>query len=285
MRCTVILAVLLSLSGTVVGQGGEVHYSKNLYFQILTQDGPHHSTLFVLNPFEYEIVGEWEEHPGPNSTATHSPDLLNPNAWRSIFPEWQSLTTGPQDWRCGWAIFKYRFRVPADEKERGESLRLLGWTRLILLERERQGPHIQEIDPTNPVIAVANIPTVEAALEFKVPGILRSEPRRAEAAISILNPWRGPVQIEVTLFYQDAKRRRDAEDVQITNRLELPYSDRLSRFVWELMTKGKDDPPERATELYRSTLHIRGSAPIAVGALLYYPNGVFGTLPVVSVDP
>ena len=50
------------------------------------------------------------------------------------------------------------------------------------------------------------------------------------------------------------------------------------------MTEGQGDPPERPMHSRYSSLSIRGSAPIAVGALLYYRNGTFGNLPVVRVD-
>ena len=189
------------------------------------------------------------------------------------FPNWDFGGIG--EWRRGWARFRYRFLgVPDADKERVESLRLLAWTELILLERRGWRG-----DP-NPVIAVANIPAVEAALEFRVPGIVQRELREAEAAIAILNPSEEPVRIEVTLSYYNSG---GAEDIQIKNLLSVPPMDRLSRFLWELMTEGKEDPPERPTRSYRSTLHIRGSTPIAVGALLYYPNGLFANLPVMRV--
>ena len=159
-----------------------------------------------------------------------------------------------------------------------ENLRLLGWTQLLLLGPNEKWP----ADPENSAIAVANIPAVEAALAFRVPGILRRKPE-AEAAIAILNPSKEPIQIEVTLFHYNPQEHTE-EDVQITNTLSVPPMKRLTRFLWELMTEGKDDPPQRPMLSYRSTLHIRGSAPIAVGALLYYSNGTFGNLPVVRVD-
>ena len=105
-----------------------------------------------------------------------------------------------------------------------EDLRLLAWTELILLERKGC------CDPNNPVRAVANIPAVEPALEFKVSGFLREDRRaqgipEAELAIAILNPSEEPIQIEATLFH------RFDEDIQIKNTLSVPPMDRLSWFL------------------------------------------------------
>ena len=101
-------------------------------------------------------------------------------------------------------------------------------------------------------------------------------------AIAILNPSEEPIQIEVTLFYH-GEVSSSGPDAWVKNTLSVPPMKRLSRFLWELMIEGKDDLPERPPRAYQSSLCIQGSAPIAVAALLYYPNGVFGNLPVVRV--
>ena len=62
---------------------------------------------------------------------------------------------------------------------------------------------------------------------------------------------------------------------------------RIRRFLGELMTDDSDNALELSLSWTSSriTLDIRGSAPIAVGALLYSRvTGVFGNLPVVRVD-
>ena len=263
---TVALAVLLSLVGAARGA------EKELLFPIVTHVGSHWSSLVMLNPSsKYEVSGHLDEE-SPDRGSSGHPITVAPNAATGSFPNWDFSGFG--EWRRGWARLRYCFLgVPDADKERVEKLHLLAWTRLVRLERPGWLG-----DPTNSVVAVANIPAVEAALEFRVLGFHRRDPE-AEAAVAILNPSEDPIQVEVTLFYYNA------EEAQIKNTLSVPPMDRLSRFVWELMTEGQDDPPERPTRLHRSTLRIRGSAPIAVGALQYFPStGVFGNLPVVRVD-
>lgn len=262
----VSLAVLLSVVGATWGT------ERELLFPIVTHVGKHRSTMFVLNPSSKYRVSYSMEARSPYVGGTGIQNTLEPN---SIAGFGANFDFTPSDLRGGWGYVRYRFLgVPDADKERVKNLRLLAWTELILLKRDEWIGN-----PKNSVISVANIPATESALEFRVPGILRGEPG-TEVAIAILNPSEDPIQIEVTLFYNpDAP-----EGVQVKNTSSVPPMSRLSRFLWELMTEGKDDPPERPTHSSRSTLRIQGSAPIAVGALLYYPNGVFGNLPVVRVD-
>ena len=273
---TIVLAVLLSVVGSIRGEIREI------FFPIVTHaesdQGPaYRSNLFLLNSSEYSVKGDLLEA-SPGTGRSHKDLTIAPNSMSGSLPNWDFGGLG--EWRSGWARFRYRFvDVPDADKERVSKLRLLAWTELKLFKRGGWSG-----DPTNPVVGVANLPAVEAALEFRVPGILRREPEKpAEAAIAILNPSEEPIQIEVTLFHYNPKEHNE-KDVQITNMLSVPPMDRLSRFLWELMTEGREDPPARPLHSYRSTLRIRGSAPIAVGALLYYRNGTFGNLPVVRVD-
>ncbi len=271
----IVLPAVLAIWIFVVGAAKSAE--KEILFPIVTHVGNHNSYLYMLNPSsKYWMRGELEER-SPGRGGSHKPINIAPGSMSSSFPNWDFA--GPGEWKRGWARARYHFTgVSEADKERVENLRLLAWTELILLERKGWRG-----DPTNPLLAVASIPAVEPALEFRVAGIHRKNPRaegepEAEAAIVILNPSEEPIQIEVTLFHYN-----NEEEVQVKNTLSVPPMDRLSRFLWELMTEGKDDPPERPERSSRSTLHIRGGAPIAVAALLYYPDGVFANLPVVRV--
>ena len=227
--------------------------------------------MCVLNPTEYS-VNIYMTGRRPNGGGSGVSSTMPPNSMKFFYPqhEWNFV-----DFRGGWGTLKYYFvGVPA-AKERVENPRLLAWTELVF--RELGG---WSSGPSNPVTAVTSIPAVEAALEFRVPGVLRED---AEVAIAILNPSEDPIQIEVTLF----RYRRPvpkSQHVQVKNMLSIPPRSRLNRFLGELMTEGKDDSLEFPPPPNDSTLHIRGSAAIAVAALLYYRNGTFGNLPVVRVE-
>ena len=243
-----------------------------LLFPVMTNVGNHHSTLFLLNPSEFTADGRLEEYSAGAMTdqayITVDPNSMSSNVRNGDFSD-------PGEWNRGWGVFTYRFSGDSEaDRERLLKQRLLGWTQLVFFDPEKWMG-----DPTDSVVAVANIPAVQAAPEFRVPGILRSDPE-AEVALSILNPSGEPIEAEATLFYHN----EEGEQIELRNTLTVPPMDRVSRFLWELMTEGQDDPMERPLGVDRSSLRIRGSAPIGVGALLYYPNGVFGNLPVERVD-
>ncbi len=259
----VILVVLLSVVGPIRGA------ERELLFPIVTHVGNYNSRMVVMNPSKYRvsyhIKGLSPGAGGSGSSGTLEPDSM------SVFEPGPFLRRA--DFKGGWGFVRYSFLgVPDADKERAKRLRLLAWTELRLLDKEH---------PLVPVIAIASIPAVEAALEFRVPGVFR---RDEEAAIAILNPSEEPVQIEVTL-HRYRRPVRNPPYVQVKNRLTVPPMERLSRFLGELMTEGKDDPLEVPPPPNGSTLHIRGSAPIAVAALLYnHGTGAYGNLPVVRVD-
>ena len=255
----IVLVILLSVGGTA--------RAKELFFPIVTHVGNYKSAMVILNPSEFR-VSYYMKGLSPDEGGVGLSSTLQPNGRKGFSPDGEF---NPKEFRGGWGFVKYSFLevLPVD-KERVESLRLLGWTQLALL------------GPSGEWIAVANIPAVEPALEFRVPGILYPE---AEAAIAILNPSKEPIQIDLTLYHY-RKPLSGSPYVQVTNTISIPPMQRLSQFLWELMTESKETPPERPLPWTStsSTLRIRGSAPIAVGALLYYHStGAFGNLPVVRV--
>jgi len=263
----VILAVLVSVVGPTRGAEQE------LLFPIMTHVGNYSSRMVLLNPSKYSVRYRISARRSSGGGVSLN-STMDPNSMKGYRPDGD---INPIDFTDGWGSLQYRYlEVPDADQERVKNLRLLAWTELTLLKRRgRTG------DPANPVISVASIPAVEAALEFRVPGILQ---RDEEAAIAILNPSEEPVQIEVTL-YRYRTPVRNPSYIQVINMPSVPPMERLIRFLAELMTEGKDDPLELPLPPYQSTLHIRGSAPIAVGALLYnHGTGVFGNLPVVRVD-
>ena len=268
--CIIIFAALLSVIGIARGTDRE------LLFPIVTHVGHFDSVMFVLNPTEYRVTYRLHgEAPGSLGITLDNPaSPMPPHSMRSFRPDGD---INPVEYRGGWGSLKYRFlEVPPADKERVKNLRLLAWTELRLSElSHRPGP-------INLVTAIASIPAVEAALEFKVPGVFQKD---KETAIAILNPSKEPIRIDVILHHY-REPISGAPDIQVTNTLSLPPMQRLSGFLRELMSEGKDNPLEFPLSWApkRSILHIRGSAPIAVGALLYYrPGGVFGNLPVVRV--
>lgn len=266
---TIVLTVLLSVVGVTKGA------TKELLFPIVTHVGAYDSRMVVLNPSEFSVTcrisGRRESGGGATLTATMSPNsMLSFGANSGI---------NPSEFRGGWGVVKCGgiSGVPDADMGRG-ALPLLAWTELTLLGPNEEWP----TDPQNSVIAVASIPAVEPALEFSVPGVFRKD---QETAIAILNPSEEPIQIDVTLYhYRDPVS--DTPYIQVTNTLSVPPMQRLSRFLGELMSEGQDKPLEVpwSWTSSRITLHIRGSAPIAVGALLYYRNGLFGNLPVLRMD-
>lgn len=150
-----------------------------------------------------------------------------------------------------------------------------GWARLTYWSPVRFSAwsELRLVNPTPPTIV--QIPAVEPALEFHVAGILEED---QETALSIVNPSEMQVRIDVTLF--------DAGGVvEIENALEIPPLKRLSRFLWELLTEGTTNPPERPSDGQIRTLRVRGNIPIAMGALRFFPtSGAFFNLPVVRIE-
>ena len=268
--CIVVFASLLSVIGTIRGN------ERELLFPIVTHVGRYDSVMFVLNPTEYSVIYRLHgEAPGSGGvTLNNSASPMPPHSMSSFRPDGD---INPVEYKGGWGSLKYRFlEVPAADKERVKNLHLLAWTELRLSElSHRPGP-------INPVTAVASIPAVEGALEFEVPGVFQ---RDKETAIAILNPSEESIQIDVVLYHY-REPISGAPDIQVTNTLSVPPMQRLSWFLRELMSEGKGEPLEFPLSWApkRSTLHIRGSAPIAVGALLFYRNGTFGNLPVVTVE-
>ena len=261
----VILAVLLSVVGPI--QGAE----REFLFPILTHVGNYRSRMVVMNPSKYSVSYHMKAL-SPSAGGSGVGGTLDPHSMSGFGA---NFDINPSDFRGGWGFVRYNFLgVPDADKERVERLRLVAWTELRLLEKEH---------PLVPVIAIASIPAVEAALEFRVPGVFR---RDEEAAIAILNPSEEPIQIEVTLYYY-RRPVRNSPYVQVKNTLSVPPMARISRFLGELMTEDPDNPLELPLSWTSSriTLSIRGSAPIAVGALLYNRGtGAYGNLPVVRVD-
>ena len=134
-------------------------------------------------------------------------------------------------------------------------------------------------DPTDSVVAVANIPAVQAAAEFRVPGFSAAN-RRQKWHWAILNPSEEPIEVEATLFYHN----EEGSHLNSRTHSTVPPMDRVSRFLWELMTEGPERSHGAASGFRpqfvahsRQRTHWRGSI-----ALL--PEWRFGNLPVERVD-
>ena len=248
MLRTVIFGCLLTLSGSVARAEDKI-----LYFPILTHVGDFRSVLKIMNPSEYKVRYKLRAT-SPVGGTLNVRGTLRPFRGQGVRASGDLNFIRRQG---GWGLVRYHFL----EAEETDSLNIIGWTELSFGEFG------------NP-ISTTNIPAVEAALEFRVPAIWDD---KSETAVAILNPSKESVQIDVTLLLW--------KDREIRNRLSIVPESRLSRFLWELVSEGQEQKPDRPFDTeHHAQLHIRADTPIAVGALHYYHStGTFAALPVVAV--